>query len=200
MRGSATSGAPTVSPSPWRRCAQRPQGTPAACRSATASGGNRGCLLGRLRDHRVAGGERRGDLAREDGEREVPGADAGKDAAAVQGELVALARRSGHEVKVAKFSRPQSVIAAEIDRLAAIRRSRPSPSCRPRGCRAPGRRRAPPPACRRRGLPGAPRVPWPGLRPGYGKPGQRRRDRGINILRRAALTTRPTIWRRSAPD
>ena len=41
-------------------------------------------LLGGLGDHGVAGGERGGDLAGEDGEREVPRADAGEHAAAVQ--------------------------------------------------------------------------------------------------------------------
>ena len=52
-------------------------------------------LAGGLGHHGVAGGECGGDLAGEDRQREVPGADAGEHAAAVQPEPVLLARRAG---------------------------------------------------------------------------------------------------------
>jgi hypothetical protein len=51
-------------------------------------------LLGRLGDGGIASGERSSDRADEDGEREVPGADAGPDAAAVVAQFVGLARGS----------------------------------------------------------------------------------------------------------
>jgi hypothetical protein len=57
-------------------------------------GGDQRRLLGGLGEHRVAGGQRGGDLAGEDGQREVPGADADEHAAAVQAEGVGLARRA----------------------------------------------------------------------------------------------------------
>jgi hypothetical protein len=75
-------------------------------------------LLRRLRDHRVAGGERSGDLSGEDGEREVPRADAGEDAAAVQVQLVALPGGSGKDAWLGEVApRLQRVIAAEVSRL-----------------------------------------------------------------------------------
>ena len=43
-------------------------------------GGDQRRLLGRLGDDRIAGGERRGDLAGEDRQRKIPRADAGDDA------------------------------------------------------------------------------------------------------------------------
>jgi hypothetical protein len=52
-------------------------------------------LLGRLGKHRVAGGQRRGDLADENGQREIPRADADENSAAVQRQAVALAGRAG---------------------------------------------------------------------------------------------------------
>ena len=63
-------------------------------------------LLGGLGDHGVAGGERGGDLAGEDGEREVPRADAGEHAAAVQAQLVALAGGPGKEYARRNASSP----------------------------------------------------------------------------------------------
>ena len=58
-------------------------------------GGDQRRLLGGLGDDRVAGGERRGDLAGEDRQRKIPRRDAGEDAAPVQLDLVALAGRAG---------------------------------------------------------------------------------------------------------
>ena len=54
-----------------RRAARRPRAA-----GATACGGDQRRLLGRLGEHRVAGGQRGGDLAGEDRQREVPRADA----------------------------------------------------------------------------------------------------------------------------
>ena len=52
-------------------------------------------LLGRLGDRGIARGERRGDRADEDRQREIPGGDAGEHAAAVEPQLVQLAGRPG---------------------------------------------------------------------------------------------------------
>src|SRR3546814_9532873 len=60
-------------------------------------GGDQRRLLRRLGDDGVAGGQCGGELAREDGEREVPGTDAGEDAAAVQAQAVPLAGRRSEE-------------------------------------------------------------------------------------------------------
>ena len=48
-------------------------------------------LLRRLGDHGVAGRQRRGDLAGEDGEGEIPWADAGEDAPPMQLQRIGLA-------------------------------------------------------------------------------------------------------------
>ena len=89
-------------PAPRRRsrpgraaAAARRAGTPAACSSRTASQRDRRRLLGRLGQHGVAGGERRGHLAGEDRQREVPGADADPGAARRQAQHVALAGGAG---------------------------------------------------------------------------------------------------------
>ena len=51
-------------------------------------GGDQRRLLGGFRDHRVAGGERGGDLAKEDGERKIPRADADENAAAASASML----------------------------------------------------------------------------------------------------------------
>ena len=56
-------------------------------------------LLGRLRDHGIAGGERGDHLAEEDRERKIPRADADEDAAAAIAQFVALAGRAGHRLR-----------------------------------------------------------------------------------------------------
>ncbi len=57
-------------------------------------GGDQRRLLGRLGQHRVAGRQRRGDLAGEDGSGKFHGLMAGEDAAAVQLQRVGLADRA----------------------------------------------------------------------------------------------------------
>ena len=76
-------------------------------------------LLGRLGDHAVAGGERGGDLADEDRQREIPRADADEHAAAVQLQRRWI-RRSGRAALRAaeQLARLRGVVAQEIDRLA----------------------------------------------------------------------------------
>src|SRR6185503_12106853 len=79
-------------------------------------------LLRRLRDYGIARGEGARDLTGKDCEREIPRTDAGKDAAAVELELVALADRPGKELGHAEFrARLQRVVAAEIGRFAHLR-------------------------------------------------------------------------------
>ena len=62
-------------------------------------------LLGGLGDHAVAGGERGGDLAGEDRQREIPRADADEHAAAVQLQLVRLAGRARQRFRCANSLR-----------------------------------------------------------------------------------------------
>ena len=81
--GCTTSAAPTVSPGPGSRCSTS-SGRPACLNNLHRGGGDAGRLLRRLGDHSVAGRQRRGDLAGEDGEGKIPWADAGEDAAAMQ--------------------------------------------------------------------------------------------------------------------
>ncbi len=74
-------------------------------------GGDQRRLLGGLGDDGVAGGERGGDLAGEDRQREVPRRDAGEDAAAVQRQRVALAgrpRQRGGAREIARAPAPRS--------------------------------------------------------------------------------------------
>src|SRR6478736_8388125 len=84
-----------------------------------AEGGQRG-LLSRLRHHGVARSKRAGDLAGENGQREIPGRDAGKDATPMQRQLVALAGRAleldGCGKAPARFRR----VAKVVHRLAQV--------------------------------------------------------------------------------
>src|SRR5439155_16847672 len=85
-------------------------------------GGDKRRLLRRLGDDGIAGGERGGDLAGEDGEREIPRRDAGEDSPPVQRQRVALAGRAGQRERLGEIrTRPRRVITAEIDRLAQLR-------------------------------------------------------------------------------
>ena len=86
-----------------------------------AHGDERGLLRG-LGDDGIAGGQRRGDLAGENGEGEIPGADAGEDPAPRQLELVALAGRAGQIQWLGEIgARALGVVAQEIHRLAHLR-------------------------------------------------------------------------------
>ncbi len=121
MRGSLTSGAPTLGPSPGTRCSTS-AGTPALCSRRTASAAIIGVCSAGLATTRVAGGERGAHLAEEDREREVPRRDAGEHAAAVQLDLVALAGRAGQRHRPGEIGAgAHGVVAQEIDRLAQLR-------------------------------------------------------------------------------
>src|SRR5207245_4174748 len=79
------------------------------------------CLLRGLGDHRVARGKGGGDLAGEDGERKVPRADAGEDAAAVQLQLVALTGGTREQLGLTKmFSGLKGVIPAKVGSFAHL--------------------------------------------------------------------------------
>ena len=82
--------------------------------------GDLGRLRGRLGDDAIAGGERRRDLAEEDGEREIPGRDADPGAAALHAKHVALAGRAGQLPRLEMGARLGGVITAEIDGLAHL--------------------------------------------------------------------------------
>ena len=87
---------------------QRVLGHAGGVQQAHGFGRDQRGLLGGLGDDGVAGGERGGDLAGEDGERKVPGADADDDAE--------RRRRAGAEQAL----RAVGVIAQEIHRLAQL--------------------------------------------------------------------------------
>ena len=76
-------------------------------------------LVGGLRDHRIAGGERSDDLTGENRQREIPRADAHEHAATMQREFVRLAGRTGQRFGVAEqLARDRAVIAAHVGRFA----------------------------------------------------------------------------------
>ena len=83
-------------------------------------GGDQRGLRRRLRQHRIAGHQRGGDLPGEDGEREVPGADRDEHAAAVQGEPVALSGRARQIARCGPDLRLNRIVAQEIHRLAHL--------------------------------------------------------------------------------
>src|SRR3989454_3239718 len=78
-------------------------------------------LLRGLGDHRVARGKRGGDLAGEDGERKVPGADAGEDAAAVELQFVTLAGGTRKQLHYEPGFYLRGIVTAEIRCLAHFR-------------------------------------------------------------------------------
>ena len=96
-----------------------------ACLLQQANG--RGCdprrLFGGLGNHRVAGHQRRSDLAEEDRQRKIPRRYRDEHAATAQLQHIALAGRARHRFarteQIAAFRR---IIAAEIDRLADFRK------------------------------------------------------------------------------
>ena len=93
MRGSLTSASPSRPP-PGSRCRTSRRHAGLVQQLRREEGRDRR-LLGGLGEDGVAGGERGGDLAGEDRQREVPRRDAGEGAAAVQRQHVALAGRPG---------------------------------------------------------------------------------------------------------
>ncbi len=108
-----------------RQQMQRVGGDAGLVQQPHRGGGDERRLLGRLGDDGVAGGERGGDLAGEDRQREIPRRDAGEDAAPVQGQLVALAGRAGQQLGFGKVgARAQRVIAQIVDRFPDLRQRR----------------------------------------------------------------------------
>ena len=141
MRGSATSAAPTL-PSPVHEM-QRARRHAGLMQQPHGLGRDQRRLLGGLGDHRVAGGERRRDLAEENRERKIPRADADEHAAPAIAQFVALAGRSRHRLRRERAPRLGGVIAAIIDRLAHFgdRSRRASCRLRPAAARSAGRAR-----------------------------------------------------------
>ena len=100
---------------------QHRAGHPRPVQNVDRAGGDQRGLPGRLGDHGVARRQRRAHLAHEDGEREVPRADAGEHAAPVQGQFVAFAGGPGQGLRLGEVgAAPEGVVAAEIDRLAHL--------------------------------------------------------------------------------
>ena len=117
-RGSRVSAAPTSAPSPGTNCSAS-GGTP-ACSSRPGRVGRRQRRLFRgLRDHGVAGRERRGHLSGEDRQRKIPRTDAAEHALAAQAQQVALAGGARQRRLVRKVAaRAHRVVAQEVHRLA----------------------------------------------------------------------------------
>ena len=114
--GCATS-APPISPSPRTRCKHALRHAGLVQELHRLEGDERR-LLGGLGDDRIAGRERRGDLAEEDREREIPRADADEHAAPAKREAVLLPGRAGQQLAIAELGAGlHRVISAEIDRL-----------------------------------------------------------------------------------
>ena len=85
-------------------------------------GGDARGLFRRLGQHRIARRQRAHDLAGENRQRKVPRADADKDAAPLQQQMIALARRPRQALRCGKILlRLHGVIAAKIHRLAHLR-------------------------------------------------------------------------------
>ena len=93
VRRSATSAAPTVSPAPGHED-QRVCGNARLVQELHRAIRDERRLLGGLRDHRVAGGERGGDLSHEDRQRKVPRADADEGTASRELQAIGFARRA----------------------------------------------------------------------------------------------------------
>ena len=78
-------------------------------------------LLGGLRHHRVAGGERSRDLAGENRQWKIPRADADEHAAAAVAQLIALAGRPRQLLRHQRAARRGRIIAAEVGCFADFR-------------------------------------------------------------------------------
>ena len=116
--GCANAISPNSRPGAGIRCSAS-GATPASCRSPDEARGNQRRRLGGLGHDAIAGGQRRGHLSREDRQRKIPRADAGKHAAPVQRQLVRLAGRPLEARGVRElFARAHRVVTAEIHRLA----------------------------------------------------------------------------------
>ena len=101
--GRATSAAPMLAVARQEAAAQRRHA--GFVQQLDGEGGDQWRLFGRLGDDGIAGGQRRGDLADENRQREIPRADADEDAAAVQRQAVALAGRAGQSIGCANVCR-----------------------------------------------------------------------------------------------
>ena len=83
--------------------------------------GDEAGLLRRFGDDGIAGGQRRRDLPEENGQREVPRADADEDPPALQEQLVLLAGVAGQQGRLShQTTGLQRVVTAEVHRLAHL--------------------------------------------------------------------------------
>ena len=151
---------------------------PGGVEQAHRLGGDQRGLLGRLGQHRVAGGQRRGDLAGEDRQREVPRADADEDAAAVQVSALVSPTGPGSVLGRGELALGDGgVVAAEVGRLAHLGDAVGAASCRPRARSRATRRVAASPPARRpwRAAPAARAAPPAASQAGLGRARRRRR-------------------------
>ena len=125
------SAAPTVRPSPGRSCSDV-GGHAGRVQQLHGGAADQRRLLGRLGDHRVAGGERRADLAGEDRERKIPRADAGENAARRAAQAIALAGRAGQQRSRPNCAAPAARSSAGNPPPRAPRRRVGQASCPPR--------------------------------------------------------------------
>ena len=119
-RGSLTSAAPTRL-APARQKMQHVGRNAGLMQQPHRAGRDQRRLLGGLGHHRVAGRQRAGDLAGENGERKVPGRDAREHAAPMQAERVLFSGRAFEQARGGEFqARLRRGIAQMIHRLAEI--------------------------------------------------------------------------------
>ena len=155
-------------------------------------------LLGGLGHHRIAGGERAGDLAGKNRQREIPRADADENAAAAVAQFVALAGRPRQRAAARACGAPAPRNSGKNRPPRALPRRSRRASCRPRfaTARSAGRDFA---RSGRRRAPARPRARRPASHPS-GKAGLRRRHRRGDD--RLVALPAPCRWacRRSARD
>ena len=100
---------------------QRIDRNPGRVHQANRFIGDQGRFFRRLRDHGIAGHQRRGDLSRKDGQREIPGADAHEYAAPVQAQSIRLAGGSRKPPRLGKQPhRFGGVVTAKVHRFANL--------------------------------------------------------------------------------
>src|SRR4029079_5978677 len=101
-----------------RNKVERAHRDPGAMQQPDGLKSNKRCLFGWLRHDGVAGGERRGNLPGEDGQRKIPGTDADEYPASSHAQLIGFACRAWQGLRREKMAGVLRVEPAIVDRLA----------------------------------------------------------------------------------
>ncbi len=162
---------------------------------ARRSGRDERRLLGRFGEHGIAGGQRAGNLARENRKRKIPRTYAGKDAFTVQRELIVFACGSGKPDRPLELlARLRGVEAEKVDCLAQFAQSDWVVSCRLRAPQAPSARAR----SARTDRPRARELRHVRLR--QARPIHLARDAPAQALQRVATRSLPRLRRRCGAD